>query len=81
MFEGVIADQDAHIERKIMFPSPIETKHIRIHLMEYHKMVDFKINLLGATAKEIYQINPILDERKVTYGKVKFMNVSPHQKR
>ena len=73
MFEGNLADQGTDIERQIMFPFPIETKHMILNLEEYHTEVDLKVNILGSLASESYTLNPILDERMVTYGKLQFM--------
>ena len=69
VFEGKNTDQSSSvIARDVMLPHPVETRRFRLHVIESAQNVDLKMDLLGMTLKERYDLNPFLDEALVPYG-------------
>lgn len=52
-----------------MLPYPVETKKLKMTILLSADEVDLKLNIIGSSAKEVYDQNPYLDDLQLTYGK------------
>ena len=69
VFEGSIPDQPEVIKRKIALPFPVETKQLKLIFVEASPETVVKVDLLGMTSRERYEVNPIMDEVSMKEGK------------
>ncbi len=58
------------IKREIFFPSPIKTRYLKIIFTDANEgPVSLKLDLLGMSSKDQYDLNPYLDPLPIPISK------------